>query len=156
MSCFSPWLSLLINPLNDLVVTNNMPITSHYIHSPFDPNDPIHPVFCRPQCLSFIGLAMVAFQVMVYPGLVKAMGIKYSQRLSSIVMVPMFAVIPLLSFLHDKGWVLVIANFVVLFIINAATSTVRFPASPETLPLTLIETRHILHNVKHTNTKRTS
>ena len=139
---FQLFLSPITTLHNDLVVTNTMPITSHHIHSPFDPNDPIHPLFLRLQCLSFIGLAMVAFQVTIYPRLVKAMGIRDSQRLCSSVMVPMFAVIPLLSLLHGEGWKLVIANSVVLFIIHAATNTVSFLSSPETRPLTLIETQH--------------
>ena len=56
--------------------------------------------------------------------MIKVMGMQCSQRIGSLVGVPVFLAIPLLSLLHDAGWVLVAANLVVLFAINITANMV--------------------------------
>lgn len=82
----------------------------------------------HPQCLSVTGLTMLLFQLVIYPRLVKAMGIQGSQRWSSFVSVPLLMAMPLLSLLHNERSKLVAANLLMLFFINAAASTVGVPS----------------------------
>ncbi|CAN0142038.1 unnamed protein product [Ascophyllum nodosum] len=76
------------------------------------------------KCLCITGLAVLVFQLVVYPRMIKVMGMQCSQRIGSLVGVPVFLAIPLLSLLHDAGWVLVAANLVVLFAINITANMI--------------------------------
>lgn len=84
-----------------------------------------------PQCISIAGLTLLVVQLTIYSPLIKAAGIQRSNRVSSFVMVPIFVATPLLSLLHNSGWVLTVANLVMLFLHNIAANTVSDPLASQ-------------------------
>ena len=73
---------------------------------------------------------MLVFQIVIYPPLNKIIGIQRLERVVSFVMMTFFIVTHLLSLLHDKGWVLVTANLMILCAINISANTVGENIAP--------------------------
>lgn len=73
---------------------------------------------------------MLIFQFLVYPWIVKRVGLTRSQRWSSCISIPVFLAYPLLRRLRDSKGVLMAASLILLLFTNMAISTVgATPAS---------------------------
>lgn len=71
------------------------------------------------------GPPMMISQFVIYPELVKRLGINYTQRLGALGAIPMYILFPLLGNLHQHREALIVAMLTLMIIINGCNSAVR-------------------------------
>lgn len=76
------------------------------------------------QVLSIVGVLMVVFQLFIYPIILKRAGVVHTQRWASLVVLPLYPSIPMLSNLIGHERTLVVATTSMYFLLNSSAAAV--------------------------------